>query len=81
MGYTDTTGVILYWKPYQPFIICRDHNVWFDEYNYRLSIENKHTPGHLLLQQDPEGHINDSDLLNLIPHKLDLTSTPFSDKK
>ena len=38
MGYAATTGVILYWKPDQPIIIHRSHNVWFDEYNYRLSI-------------------------------------------
>ena len=57
--------------------IHRYHHVWFDEYNYRLSIEDKHTPGSLLLRQDPEGHIHDSDLLNLIPCELDLTSTPF----
>ena len=45
MGYTATTGVILYCKPDQPFIIHRAHHIWFDEYNYRLSIEDKHTPG------------------------------------
>ena len=49
MGYADTTGVILYWKPDQPFIIHRAHHVWFDEYISRLSIEDKHTPGSLLL--------------------------------
>ena len=30
MGYAATTGVILYWKPEQPFIIHRAHHVWFD---------------------------------------------------
>ena len=30
MGYAATTGVILYWKPDQSFIIRRDHHVWFD---------------------------------------------------
>ena len=69
----------MYWKKYQQFIIHRAHNVWFDEYNYHLSIEDKHTPVSLLLRQDPEGHIHDSDLLNLIPCELDLTSNPFSD--
>ena len=72
MGYADTKGVILYWKPDQPFILHRDHHVWFDEYNYCLYIEDKHTPGSLLLRQYPEGHIHDSDLLNLIPCELDL---------
>ena len=80
MGYAATTGVILYWKPDQPFIIHRAHNVWFDEYNYCLSIEENHTPGSLLLRQDPEGHINNSDLLNLISCELDLTSTPLRDE-
>ena len=79
MGYTATTGVIIYWKPYQPFVIHRYHHVWFDEYNYCLSIEVKHTPGSLILRQYPEGNIHYSDLLNLIPCELDLTSTPFSD--
>ena len=79
MGYADTKGVILYWKPYQPFIIHRAHHVWFDEYNSRLSIEDKHTPGSLLLWKDHEGNIHDSELLNLIPCELDLKYTPFSD--
>ena len=79
MGYEATTGVILYWNPYQPFFIHRYHHVCFYEYNYRLSIKYKHTPGYLLLQQDPEILIHNSDLLNLIPCKLDLTYTPFHD--
>ena len=78
MIYAATIGVILCWKPYQPFNIHISHHVWFDEYNYCFSIEDKHTPGSLLLQQYPEGHINDSDLLNLIPCEFDFTSTPFS---
>ena len=65
MGYATTTGVILYWKQDKTFIIHRAHNVWFDEYNSRLSIEDKHTPGSLLLRQDPEDHIHNSYLLNL----------------
>ena len=81
MGYAATTGVIIYWKPDQPFIIHRAHHVWFDEYNSRLSIEYNNNPGYLLLWQDPEGHIHDSDFFNLIPWELDLTSTPFSDEK
>ena len=80
MGYAATTGVIICWKPDQPFIIHRAHHVWFGEYNSRLSIEDKHTPGSLLLRQDHDGHIHNSDLLNLIPCELDLTSTPFSDE-
>ena len=78
MGYAATTVVILYWKPDQTFIIHRAYHIWFDEYNSRLYIEENHTPGSLLLRQYPEGHIHDLDLLNLIPCKLDPTSTPFS---
>ena len=77
MGYADTSGFIIYWKPYQPFVRHRDHHIWFDEYNYRLSIENKHTLCSVLLWQNPEGHIHDSDLLNLITCELDITSNPF----
>ena len=62
------------------FIIHKAHHVWFDKQNYRLSIEYKHTTGSILLWQDPEGHIHDSDLLNLITCKLDFKSTPFSDE-
>ena len=65
-------------KPDQPFIIHIAHHVWFDEYNYRLSIEDNHTPGSFILWQDTESLIDDSDLLNLIPCELDLTSNPFS---
>ena len=77
MGCASTTGVIIYCKPDQIFVIHRSHNIWFDEYNPRLSIEDKHTPGSLLLQQYPERFIHNSDLLNLIPCELDITSTPF----
>ena len=49
MGYEDTTGVIIYWKPDQTFVIHRTNNVWFDEYNSCISIEDKHSPGYLLL--------------------------------
>ena len=31
MGYVATAGVIIYWKPVQPFIIHITHNDWFDE--------------------------------------------------
>ena len=57
------------------------HHVWFDGYNYCHSIEYKHTPSSLFLQQDPESLIRNSDLPNLIPYKLDITSTPFSNTK
>ena len=67
MGYAATTGVILYCNLDHNFVIHREHHVWFDEYNYRLSIENNHTPGFLLLQQYPESLIHNSYRLNLIP--------------
>ena len=49
MGYAATIGVIIYWKTNQPFVIHRDHHVWFDEYNSCLSIGYKNTLGYLLL--------------------------------
>ena len=55
----------------------RSHHVWYDEYHSRLSIEDNNTPGSLPLQQDPESHAHNSDLLRLISCELDLTSTPF----
>ena len=79
MGYVATTGVIIYWNSYQPFATHWDHHVWLDEYNSYLYIEDKYTPGYLLLQQDPESLPHNSDLLNLIPCKLYITSTPFND--
>ena len=79
MVYAATIGIILYWKPYQPFVIHRYHNVLFDEYGSRISIEYKQTPGSLIFQQYSEILIHDSYLLNLIPFELDLTSTPFCD--
>ena len=77
MGYAYTKGVIIYWKIYQPFVIYIAHHVWFDEYNSRLSIEYKNTPGSLLFWKDLEGHIHNSDLLNFIPCELNLTPTQF----
>ena len=78
MGYAANTGVIIYCNPDQPLVLHRAHHVCFDEYNSLLSIEYKHTPGSLLLQQYPESLINNSDLLNLIPCERFITSTPFS---
>ena len=81
LRYAATTGVIIYWKTDQTFVIHRYHHVWFGTYNSCLSIENKHTQCYLLLQQYPESLIHNSDLLNLIPCKLDVISNPFRDKK
>ena len=36
--YAATTGVILYWKIYQPFVIHSDHHILFDENNSSTSI-------------------------------------------
>ena len=77
MGYASTTGVIIYWKPDQPFVVHRAHHIWFDEYSYCFSIEENHTPGYLLLKQYPEIILHHSELLNLIPFELDIISTPF----
>ena len=75
------TGVVLYWDPYQSYYIHISHHDWFDKYNYRLSIEDKHTPRYLLIQQNPKSLLNSLDMLNLIPHELGLTSPPFFDTK
>ena len=80
MGYVATTGVILYWKTDHTFYINRSHNSWFCEYNFCLSTEDKHDPFSLLLQKNPESLLHNSDMINLIPCKLDPKSTPFSDK-
>ena len=79
MGYETTTGVIIYWNTDQHFIIQRAHHIWFDEYNYCISIEYKHNIGFSPLQKYPESIIHNSDLLNLIPCKPDITSTTYSD--
>ena len=68
VGFASTTGVIIYSKPYQHFVIHRSHHVWFDEYNYHLSIEDKPTTGYKLLQQDTESLIHNSELPNLNPY-------------
>ena len=81
MGYSSSTGVIIYWKADQTFVIHGSHHVWFDEYNYFLSINDKHTPGSLPLVQDTESCIHYSYLPDLIPCELDLTYTPFCDTK
>ena len=79
MRYEATTGVIIYCNTDQAFDIHRAHHVWFDEYNFRLSVEYKHTPCSLIFQQDPECLIHNPYLINLIPCELGLTSTPFYD--
>ena len=79
VGCASTIEFIIYWKPDQPFVIHRSHHIWYDECNSSLSIEDKHTPGFLLLRQDPESCINNSQLLHLISFILDLKSTPFCD--
>ena len=76
MVYAATAWVILYWNPYQPFVIHRPHKFWFNEYNSCLSIEYKHTVCYLLLQKYPESVTHNSDFINLIPCELDLESTP-----
>ena len=79
MGYAATKGVFLYFNQDQPFVVRRYHNVWFDQYNSFISIEYKSTPGSLLLHQNPESIIHNSELLNLIPCELEFKATPFID--
>ena len=72
MVYAYTTGVILFCNKDQNFVIHIAYHVWFDEYNYCLSTEDKDTLGSLILQQDPEMHDHNSDLLKLIPYEIDI---------
>ena len=52
--------------------------MWLDEYNSRLTTEEKHTPGLIILQDDTEGFLQQNPgKLNLIPCEFDLSSTPF----
>ena len=59
MVYAANIGVIIYQKLDQLFAIHIAHHIWFDEYNYCLSIEYNHTPISLLFRQDPEVLIHD----------------------
>ena len=77
MGYADTSGIVIYWNPDQIIFIHRAHSIYLDEYDYRIFIQDNHTRGYLLLQQDPETHIYNSDILNLNLCELDLTYTTF----
>ena len=81
MRNADTTGVVIYWNPDQPFVIHRAYHVCFDEYNYWFLNEYKNAPGSLLHKQDTETHVHNSDLLNWIPSEIGLTYTPFCDTK
>ena len=86
MGYAANTGVILYWNTYQPFVIHRYYHVLFDEHNSLISIEDKHIPYYLLLQQDPEVLFiiqTSSNLfyVNLILHPLNCVIQLFSHMK
>ena len=81
MVYVSTTGVIVYWMADHPFAFHRSHNVRFDEYNCCISIEDKHNPVSLLLQQYLESLIHNWDLLNLIPCEVDILYTIFCDTK
>ena len=53
MGDAATTGGILYWKPDQLFYINIHNHVWFYEYNYHVSYEDKNIPRPLQIQLDP----------------------------
>ena len=80
-------GICSYYRSY--FILETISTIYYSQspsclvwwiYNSHLYIEWNHTPGYLLLRKYPKGHFHDSDLLNLIPCKIDPTSTTFSDE-
>ena len=79
MVYAATTGVIIYYKPDLPYYLHRYHHEWFGEYRYRVYIEDRHTTVYLIVQQDSESLIHNSDILNLVPYYINLTYTPFCD--
>ena len=58
VGYAATTGCMLYWKTDHIFYIYIANHAWFDEYNYCISTESNHTPGYLILRQDPDSLIS-----------------------
>ena len=78
MGYAATTGFIIYWKIYQTLLINTAHRVWFEEYNYCISIVDNNIQVSLLLKQYSETIIHNSYLLNLISCEPDLKSTQLS---
>ena len=61
--YSYTTVVILYCKRDHSFSIRGSHYSWFDEYNYHISMEDKHTPGSLPFQQYPDILLHNSYLI------------------
>ena len=44
-------------------------------------MEDKYTPGYLILQKYPESFIHNLDLINLVPCELNITSNSFRDTK
>ena len=72
-----TTCVIIYWKSDQIYYPYIAHYARFDEYNSRLSIEDNHKPGSLLLQQYQTGFIQNPNKLNLTLCEIDISSIQF----
>eukprot|EP00978_Attheya_sp_CCMP212_P000292 scaffold531_cov30-Attheya_sp.AAC.1 len=55
MGYSNTTKVILYWDP-TTNKIERTHHCFLDEFDTKVSPNQKHNPGALLLAECATGH-------------------------
>ena len=77
MGYDDTTGVILYFNPDQPFLSTDTIMIGLMKIILVYPYKTKHTIGYLLLQQNPEIILHGFYLLDLISFELYITSTHF----
>ena len=79
MGYDDTTGVILYFNPDQPFLSTDTIMIGLMKIILVYPYKTKRTIGYLLLQQNPEIILHGFYLLDLISFELYITSTTFCD--
>eukprot|EP00978_Attheya_sp_CCMP212_P028087 scaffold95999_cov85-Attheya_sp.AAC.1 len=62
MGYSNTTKVVLYWDP-TTNKIKRTHHCFLDEFDTRVSSQQKHNPGaFLLVAENVTGHFNPTSL-------------------
>eukprot|EP00978_Attheya_sp_CCMP212_P033515 scaffold135433_cov24-Attheya_sp.AAC.1 len=57
MGYSNTTKVVLYWDP-TTNKIKHTHHCFLDEFDTKVSPNQKHNPGALLLAKCATGHQN-----------------------
>lgn len=84
MSYANTTKVLLYYDP-STNKVKRAHHAYVDEFDVRISPDEKHTPGALLLSEYPAGEYNprlvDPSTVRMVKPTLDLTNSPFDPDK